>query len=135
MKTMYRALKASPLSHETQATELPLSDVAFSDAVQFEHHALYSDLGNQFLSVYLLDIDAQEAGPTGLQAKVVAVYRIDLELLAIGPVHHSIELKRQGTGCNASTSLYCAKLSLDIKFVQTQQIEIQLDSLKATVNK
>ena len=42
---------------------------------------------NQCLSIYLMDNSAPPAEP-----RVVSVYRIDLVLLAIGPVHHDIQL-------------------------------------------
>ena len=65
---------------------------------------------------------------------VVSVYRIDLTLLSLGPVHHAIELKRAATGCFSSGSQYSARLSMDVKFVQTQKIEVQLAGLQAKVD-
>ena len=105
--------------------------------MHFEHKVLYKDLSRQFLAIYLLDADTlQPPGPNSAvqSTKVVSVYRIDLELLAIGPVHHSIELMRKGTGFSASSPQFCAKLTVDLKFVQTQKIEIQLAKLKADLN-
>ena len=106
--------------------------------VHFEHKVLYKDLSRQFLAIYLLDADTlqQPLGPNSAvpSSKVISVYRIDLELLAIGPVHHSIELMRKGTGFSASSSQFCAKLTVDLKFVQTQKIEIQLAKLKAELS-
>ena len=82
------------------------------------------DMRRQFLSVYLLQIN------DGI-SEVVSVYRINLALIAVGPVHHSIELKRVATGCLVKGSQYSARLNLDVKFVQTQRVEIQLSSLQA----
>ena len=60
-----------------------------------------------------------------MNTPVVSVYRVDLALMAIGPVHHTVELKRAANGCfGGQGSQYSARLNIDLKFVQTQQIEV-----------
>ncbi len=59
------------------------------------------------------------------QSMIVSIYRVDLYTLAIGPIHHSIELQ-------TSLSKYFGKLSCDIIFSQMQQAEIKLSELHCT---
>ena len=118
IKISYRPLANSELSHDTEVTESLMQDKVFPDLIQFSHKVSYRDLSKQFLSFYLLDANSPQASPLD-EAEVVSVYRIDLELLAIGPVHHSIDLKRQVTGAFSKSSQFSAKLVVDVKFVQT----------------
>lgn len=60
-------------------------------------------------------------------AKVKSIYRVDLYTLAIGPVHHSIEL------CN-SQKKYVGKLSCDIVFSEIKQVEVKLDEVHIKFN-
>lgn len=55
---------------------------------------------------------------------MISVYRIDLLLLALGPVHHNVQLNRNTSGCFSTGTGFAANLSVDIKFVQIQKIEI-----------
>ena len=74
---------------------------------------------NQYLTLNVIDCDAFPNADS-----IVSVYRIDLSLLSVGPVHHAVELKRAATGCFSSGSQYSGRLSMDVKFVQTQKIEV-----------
>ena len=88
---------------------------SFPDTIFFEHKVSYQDMRNQFLSIYLME---QSSTPNDA-AQVVSVYRIDLVLLAIGPIHHDIQLQRANSGIFSSGSAFAARLNVDIKFVQT----------------
>ena len=69
------------------------------------------------------------------EAKLVSTYRVDLFTLAIGPVHHAIELmKGENTLFGLSKqSKYVGRLTADINFTQTQKVEIQLTDLQASI--
>ena len=59
--------------------------------------------------------------------ELYALYSVDLMSMAIGPVHHSIEL------VSAKTSRYCGKMSCNVYFTQVQDARIELMNLKANI--
>ena len=113
-RRVYKPIESS-LSHATKPTAIAVQMHSFPDTIFFEHKVSYQDMRNQFLSIYLM-----EQGSTPNHApQVVSVYRIDLVLLAIGPIHHDIQLQRANSGIFSSGSAFAARLNVDIKFVQT----------------
>jgi len=66
-------------------------------------------------------------------ATTLSVYRVNFLSLAVGPIHHSIELVRAHAPfiCGMQEkSRYLCRFSCDIHFVQTQKVEVQLYLLK-----
>lgn len=138
-RKIFRPLESSSnhetISHETQATEAAAQDHLISDVFHFTHKARFQELRNQFLAIYLREHNNSGGRPNNPSGEVVSVYRVDLALLALGPVHHYAELKRASTSCFSSgPQQYLGRLNADIKFVQVSKIEIQLDSLDAKIN-
>ena len=105
----------------------------FPDTLQFEHRVRYEDLAQQYLSFYFYD-EGNDGTPAGTKKEPLSIYRVALNLLANGPVHHDVSLFRAGGNCFSSGSAYACRFHANIKFVQTQEIEIQLERLQAKVN-
>lgn len=62
----------------------------------------------------------------------VTEYQVSLLVLALGPVHHSIELEQLNAGAfNKDTISLFALLSADIQFTQIARAEIQLVELQS----
>ena len=105
----------------------------FPDTFQFEHRVRYEDLAKQYLSFYFYD-EGNDGTPAGTKKEPLSIYRVALNLLANGPVHHDVSLFRAGGNCFSSGSAYACRFHANIKFVQTQEIEIQLERLQANVD-
>lgn len=59
--------------------------------------------------------------------ELYALYCVDLMMMAMGPVHHSIDL------FSARNSRYCGKLSCNIFFTQVRDTKIELVKVKAKI--
>mmetsp|Transcript_27638 Transcript_27638/g.34320 ORF Transcript_27638/g.34320 Transcript_27638/m.34320 type:complete len:179 (-) Transcript_27638:1910-2446(-) len=115
---MFKSLQSSQVDFEADSKQAAVQSYSFPDTFHFEHRVKYENLTRQYLSFYFYEDTA------GKKADPVSVYRVALNLLANGPVHHDVALKRIGEGCFSAASKYSCRFHADIKFVQTQQIEI-----------
>ena len=69
-----------------------------------------------------------------IEPVVVACYRVNLFMIAIGPVHHGIELMTTSHNIfGMSKRAYFGRLDMDVQFTQTQKVEVQLANLKAEI--
>ena len=78
-----------------------------------------------------------EGGGTVLDAEptTLACYRVNLFVLAIGPVHHGVDLRRGTSNVFGITKkAHAGRLDVDIRFTQTQKVEIQLSNLRAELD-
>ena len=109
---------------------MPVTEYSFNQSFNFRHTASVRQLRKQALCLRLITKKAKGGEPA-----LVSTYRVDLFTLAIGPVHHAIELMR---GENSLIGLkkqqkYVGRLTADINFTQTQKVEIQLTDLQADI--
>ncbi|CDW81936.1 duf1765 domain containing protein [Stylonychia lemnae] len=83
----------------------------------FKYKCVYENLQKKFLEVRLMSFAKNK-----YESQVKSLYRVDLYTLAIGPVHHSIEL------CDRQKK-YVGKLSCDVVFSEIKQVEVKLDEV------
>ena len=73
----------------TDWTDMPAAECAFSQSFNFKHTASVRELRKQALCIRLLTKKTKED-----EKQLTAIYRVDLFTLAIGPVHHAIDLMK-----------------------------------------
>ena len=70
---------------ETEMTTTQANSFKFSDQIQFLHSATLKELKSQTLCVELFASGSDGAAP-------IAEYLVNMFIIAIGPVHHGVEL-------------------------------------------
>ena len=100
----------------------------------FKYKCSYEALKNKYFEMRLHRINE---GKKDYVSQIIAVYKVDLYTLAIGPVHQSIELNnmvRKISFISIQNGKYLGKLSCDLLFSQVNQVEAKLDELTVTFN-
>lgn len=107
------ALGADTTAWSGEPAELPVTEWSFDQTFNFKHTASVRELRKQALCIRLVAKKSKSTEP-----QLVSIYRVDLFTLAIGPVHHAIDLMKGENGLLgfSKQQKYVGRLTADINF-------------------
>ena len=90
-----------------------MTEWSFDQTFNFKHTASVRELRKQALCIRLVAKKSKSTEP-----QLVSIYRVDLFTLAIGPVHHAIDLMKGENGLLgfSKQQKYVGRLTADINF-------------------
>ena len=120
---------------ETDWTPQAVQEHKFGDSISFKHQTSLNELRKQQLRVILLTKPEGSENNPNVEPVQLAQYQVRMFIVAIGPVHHGIELMKSTKNMIGMTSkAFVGRFDMDLQFTQTQKVEIQLTHLKAKLN-
>lgn len=94
----------------------------FSQQLHTQVTKSLSELKTQNLTISLYKIIAGH-----IEKQLFSVYKVDLLTMAIGPIHHSIDLR------NVKSGAFCGKMTANLVFTQITQSKIELVECEAKI--
>ena len=105
-------------SFHTEMTTNASNGFRLADQIQFVHAATLPELKSQTLCVELFTKEGAGAEP-------IAQYLVNMFIVAIGPVHHGVELTATQKGAfGMMKKVHVGRLDMDLEFTQRQKVEI-----------